>query len=159
MCISCVRSGLRYSAPILVQLNSVKKAGFHSGIVQRQRLLFCAQKILVSGNGESQNPTPFYGDFDAAVFSFQSSLTIQTKHPSLQENFRKQLRSLLATTAQLSLQVGVLVSSTGKTICHQPDRSVLQLLGQELTAATPLETESSLAWRSTEPWLYFSPQH
>lgn len=48
----------------------------------RFKQLFCAQKILVSGNGVSPNPIPFYGDFDPAVFSFQSFLKIQTKHPS-----------------------------------------------------------------------------
>lgn len=43
----------------------------------RLKQLVCAQKILVSGNGGSPNPIPFYGDFDPAVFSFQSCLKIK----------------------------------------------------------------------------------
>lgn len=43
---------------------------------ERFKQLFCAQKILVSGNGGSPNPILFYGDFDPAVFSFQRFLKI-----------------------------------------------------------------------------------
>lgn len=36
VCVCSIHSGLRYSAPILVQINSVKPPVFHAGVFQRQ---------------------------------------------------------------------------------------------------------------------------